>query len=130
MVEDRTGSGADERPVIMYNKLVRDRVIGRIQAEGDDSLQYRVITDRVELRRLLIDKLREELAEYEKEPGFSELADIQETVYRLAKLDGDDDHYSRLRAARTEKSATNGTFSQGHFLIQARAPKPRPSTPA
>lgn len=89
-----------------YNKLVRDKILDGMQAEGS-KIVWRTLTD-AEFEEKLAKKLEEELDELDenvgkdKERDVRELADVAE-VYELAyDLLDQDEHYDLLESAMEE----------------------------
>ena len=97
----------------VYNKLVRDRIPEIIAGNGGEC-ETRIL-DRDEYRRALREKLREEVAEYEKDGTLEELADIMEVVRALAAADGAD--AGELEAVRARKAGERGGFENRVFLV-------------
>ena len=97
-----------------FNKLVRDRIPEILSSEGRIPLTQRLGDD--EYRQALLDKLREEVQEFEESGQVEELADILEVVYTLAEL-ADVDSES-LESIRQQKRWERGGFKQKVFLIE------------
>ena len=72
--------------MILYNKLVRDRIPEIIEASGKSCKVRRLGEE--EYREALKQKLGEELAEYSLSGEVAELADLVETVYALVSANG------------------------------------------
>lgn len=102
---------------INHNKLVRDRIPEIIGAAGKKCTLRRV-QGKTALRAALVEKLREETAEYRKEPGIGELADLAEVVEALAALDGFSFH--QVRAAQLKKRRARGGFKKGIVLVNVQ----------
>jgi len=68
----------------IYNKLVRDKIPEIIAKNGSIPVSYKIKDDE-ELRKLLIEKLREEVEEYCESLNPEELADILEVMHTLSK---------------------------------------------
>ena len=96
-----------------YQKLVRDKIPEIIEAQGELPI-YRIL-DSSEFSRCLLQKLDEEVSEYQSEKNIGELADILEVVFALAETMG----YSRaeLMNVYQEKHTRRGGFSRRIFLI-------------
>ena len=101
----------------VYNKLVRDRIPGIIEAEGK-SFNTRILEDQ-EYRTALHDKVIEEVTELRKATtateATEELADILEILYAIAEDMGVD--MRRIESVRGEKRAARGGFSEKILLI-------------
>lgn len=97
---------------IIYNKLIRDN-IPEIIKNGGGIPFTRVLGDE-EFLNALNAKLSEEVAEYLESGLVSELWDILEVVYAIAKAKG----FSKedLELGRREKSAANGGFEKKLLL--------------
>lgn len=72
--------------MVIYNKLVRDRIPDMIRAQGETA-NIRIL-DRDEYLQHLEAKLDEEVGEYHRDKNAEELADILEVVYALAEAIG------------------------------------------
>lgn len=99
--------------MIVYNKLVRDKIPAIIE-EGGEMANTRIL-DGEEFRRELERKLDEEVAEFHRDRNLEELADILEVVYGLADSLGHSkqdllDIYHRKHEAR-------GGFESRIYLI-------------
>jgi len=97
---------------ILYNKLVRDNIPQIIEEDGK-SCDYEILSDEEYIKKL-DDKLDEEIAEYHKDANVSELADIIEVIYALARANG----YSieELEKIRIKKKVKNGGFDKRILL--------------
>lgn len=102
---------------ITYNKLVRDRIPEIIAAAGKKCVVKR-LRGKPALRRALIAKLAEELSEYEREPNCGELADMQEVLDALIRVDGLTNQ--QVRARQKQKRRARGGFSKAIFLKQVK----------
>ncbi|MDO5344060.1 MAG: nucleoside triphosphate pyrophosphohydrolase [Candidatus Saccharibacteria bacterium] len=100
----------------IYNKLVRDKILEIIKANGQKST-HRILEDD-EYTEELIKKLFEEAREYEKDRNTDELADIMEVVYALAKLHSCTP--GQLEQIRLEKAQKRGNFDKKIFLEKVR----------
>lgn len=92
--------------VIVYNKLVRDRIPEIIENDGK-TCRIEILTDE-EYIKMVDAKLDEELAEYHKDQNIEELADLMEVIYAAAIARG----YSveELEAVRKKKLQKRGAF--------------------
>lgn len=95
-----------------YNKLVRDKIIDIIEADGRKA-EYRIL-DNVEFRNELNKKLQEEVHEYLEDNNVEELADIVEVIYGiLNSMNVSIDDFEKIRLAKKEK---RGAFDKKIFL--------------
>jgi predicted house-cleaning noncanonical NTP pyrophosphatase (MazG superfamily) len=95
-----------------YSKLVRDKIPEIIKANGSRPIT-RILDDKEYLKEL-IEKVREETAEFEAEPSLEELADIQEVLMALLKTLGS--NRKDLEKVRAAKAAERGGFAKKIFL--------------
>ena len=102
---------------IIYNKLVRDKIPGIIEASGK-ACEMEILSDE-EYLQMLDKKLDEELAEYHQEQNIEELADLLELLYATAKARG----YSieELEHVRVEKQKARGGFDKKILLKVVKA---------
>lgn len=96
-----------------YNKLVRDKIPGIIEASGA-VCATRVLSD-PEYLQALDNKLTEELAEYYRDQSLEELADLLEVIYAAAKARGCT--AETLDRIREEKAEKRGRFDQKIMLL-------------
>ncbi len=98
--------------VIVYNKLVRDRIPEIIENDGK-TCRIEILTDEEYIKKVDA-KLDEELAEYHKDQNIEELADLMEVIYAAAIARG----YSveELEAARQKKVQKRGAFAKKILL--------------
>jgi len=90
-----------------YNKLVRDKIVPAMEAEGS-VVVWRKLDDDEEFAEKLAEKLEEELDELDSKVGkdrdrdLSELADVAE-IYEVAfEVLDQDEHYDLLESAMDE----------------------------
>lgn len=95
-----------------YKKLVRDRVPDIIRSKGEKPLVRTM--DEKEYLTELIKKLKEEVAEFAKNPSVEELADIKEVTIAIREALGI--HAGELEDARRKKANTNGRFKKRIYL--------------
>ena len=112
--------------MIVYNKLVRDR-IPEIIAESGKQCSVKVLDDETYLA-CLHQKLGEELQEHLASQGVEELADLVEVVHAILAFRGiSPEQFERIRL---EKREARGGFSKRLFLLHVSAPqstvRPRP----
>ena len=105
-----------EKKVIVYNKLVRDRIPEIIEKSGK-SCVTRILGDD-EYIKMLDTKLDEELNEYHKDQNIEELADLLEVIRACTIARG----YSlqELEDIRRKKADERGTFSDRIMLIEVK----------
>lgn len=105
-----------EKKVIVYNKLVRDRIPEIIEKSGK-SCVTRILEDE-EYIEMLDAKLDEELTEYHKDQNIEELADLLEVIRACAIARG----YTvqELEDIRREKAEERGAFSDGIMLLEVK----------
>ena len=96
----------------VYNKLVRDKIPEIIKADGAKPVTRKL--DDKQYLEALVEKLKEELAEFVEEFSAEELADIQEVVHALRDAIGKT--YEELETIRTQKATKNGSFKDKIFL--------------
>ncbi len=99
--------------MIIYNKLVRDRIPEIIAASGKTC--ETVVLDLVDYRTHLQAKLREELAEYDESRAIEELADVVEIIRALAESEGVSPE--QFEAIRLDKAEARGAFRKRLLLI-------------
>lgn len=105
-----------------YHKLVRDKIPEIIEASGK-LCKTEILSDE-EYRKLVDEKLDEELLEYHAESvpekKLEELADLLEVIYAAAQARG----YSaeELEQARARKAAERGAFAEKILLTEVSGP--------
>ena len=105
-----------------YEKLVRDRIPERIEAQGETPL-VEVLDDEAYLR-CLDEKMREELEEYLEDGSMEELADLLEVIRAVVTARGHTwDEVERIRAAKAQR---NGAFEKKLYLIGVEKQAPQP----
>ena len=99
--------------MVVYNKLVRDRIPEIIEAQGERP-NVRILGQEEYLNHLEA-KLDEEVGEYHRDKNLEELADILEVTFSLAENLG----YTREELLRTceMKREKRGGFRDRIFLI-------------
>lgn len=96
----------------IHNKLVRDNIPEIISAEGHTP-HIRIMDDE-EYCAALVEKLREETAEFLESRSHEELADMLEVLLAFAEYHNCT--LEQLLAIRDKKRERNGGFSQRIFL--------------
>lgn len=99
--------------MIVYNKLVRDKIIDIIESSGK-SADYCVLKDEDYLRQLRL-KLKEELREYDENHALEELIDILEIIYAIAAFEGVT--ITELEQMRIKKREERGGFERKLYLL-------------
>ena len=96
----------------VYNKLVRDKIVEIIEADGRTP-KFRILGDE-EFRKELNKKLQEEVNEYLEDNNVEELADIVEVIYGiLDSMSVSKDEFEKVRLGKREK---RGGFEKKIFL--------------
>ena len=98
----------------VYNKLVRDKILEIIKANGQKPT-HKILTAE-EYAVELTKKLVEEVEEYKKDKNTDELAEIMEVVYALASLHSCT--AEELEKIRAEKAEKRGGFEKKIFLVE------------
>jgi predicted house-cleaning noncanonical NTP pyrophosphatase (MazG superfamily) len=99
--------------MIIYNKLVRDKIPELIRAQGE-SPNVRIL-EQEEYLHHLEQKLDEEVSEYHRDKNAEELADILEVVFALAEAGGCT--RQELMEVYQKKHDARGGFEKRIFLI-------------
>ena len=99
----------------IYNKLVRDKIIDIIEADGRIA-KYRILDDN-EYRQELNKKLQEEVKEYLEDNNVEELADIIEVIYGI--LNSKDVSIKEFEKIRINKQEKRGAFEKKIYLEEA-----------
>lgn len=95
-----------------YNKLVRDKIPEIIEQDGEKPIIRTVETE--EYEKALVQKLYEEIKEFEKNPTEEEIADILEVLYAICDFKGfKRDEVEKLRI---EKAKKRGGFKKRIIL--------------
>lgn len=97
---------------IIYNKLVRDKILEVIEKTGKKAEFH--IANEEEYKDLLIKKLSEEVIEFTETPCAEEIADILEVIDSLIKLLG----YTKdeILKIKEEKKESRGGFQKAIIL--------------
>jgi predicted house-cleaning noncanonical NTP pyrophosphatase (MazG superfamily) len=107
-----------DQPVVTHNKLVRDRIVQRIESGGEVATSYMATgSDLVSrLRRKVVEEAVELIRAADGEQAIEEMADLLEVLDSLRGALG----YTRdeLRAAQKAKRDKGGGFKQGAILIR------------
>lgn len=99
--------------MVIYNKLVRDKIPAIIAAQGE--LPHIRILEQEEYLRHLESKLDEETGEYHRDKTAEELADILEVVLALAEANGCTKE--ELMEIYQKKHDARGGFEKRIYLI-------------
>lgn len=99
---------------IIYNKLVRDKIPEVIKQAGRDCKTEYIKGER--LQRALVQKLKEETAEFEENPCVEELADLLEVIDGLCHFYGWS--MEDILAVKAEKRQARGGFEKGIVLLE------------
>lgn len=99
----------------IYNKLVRDKIPDIIKSKGENC-KFEVLNDE-DYKDFLDKKLNEEVAEYQSSKSLTELADIIEVIYAIAKTRGFTPE--QMEELRILKKESKGGFSKGILLIES-----------
>ena len=99
--------------MVIYNKLVRDRIPELIEAQGETP-SIRIL-EKEEYLLYLEAKLDEEAGEYHRDKTVDELADILEVVFALAEANGVT--RQELETVYQKKHDARGGFEKRIFLI-------------
>lgn len=99
----------------IYNKLVRDKIPDIIKSKGE-KCKFEVLNGE-DYKDFLDKKLNEEVAEYQSSKSLSELADIIEVVYTIAKTRGFTPE--QMEELRILKEKSKGSFNKGILLIES-----------
>jgi predicted house-cleaning noncanonical NTP pyrophosphatase (MazG superfamily)/predicted RNase H-like nuclease len=103
-----------ETKVMVYNKLVRDKIPEVIANTGKGCAVDLVYGK--ERYKLLENKLKEEVEEFLQDKNLEELADIMEVVFGLAESLGYSE--AELMKKRDEKREERGGFKEGVVLLK------------
>ena len=98
--------------VIMYNKLVRDRIPEIIENDGK-TCETEILSSEKYIE-MLDAKLDEELDEYHKDQNIEELADLLEVIYAVAEARGCS--IEHLESVRKHKCEKRGGFKEKILL--------------
>ncbi len=97
---------------IIYNKLVRDRIPQIIEADGK-CCTCEILSDE-DYKKLLDEKLTEELSEYQESEDIEELADMYEVMLAIIKSKGyTKEQFEQIRKEKVDK---RGGFKDKVFL--------------
>ncbi len=95
-----------------YNKLVRDKIIGIVEAKGGQATFH--IADRAEYWQKLKEKLREEVEEFMEAESQEEMADVFEVINAILKEKGWG--IEDIVAVQKTKRAEKGGFDERIIL--------------
>ena len=98
-------------PVVVHNKLVRDRIPEIIERSGK-CCEWETLSQEDYLR-CLDEKLCEELREYQADKSLEELADLLEVLMAVAQARGS---FAQVEEIRLKKKEKRGGFDRRIFL--------------
>jgi len=101
-----------------YNKLVRDKIPEIINDQGKTCEFY--VANKEETGRRLIEKIREEISEFEEDPSVEELADVYEVF--LGILRHHNVRISDVVFFANRKASERGKFEKGIILTSVQDP--------
>ena len=96
----------------VYKKLVRDKITDIIKRQGREPV-FRVLDDKEYVEKL-IDKLCEEVDEFDQDRNADEMADIIEVLNAL--MDALRMSPAQLKKSRRKKALTRGVFKKRIYL--------------
>jgi predicted house-cleaning noncanonical NTP pyrophosphatase (MazG superfamily) len=108
--------GKYDKPVIVYNKLVRDNIPGIIE-ENNSEYDIHIASDKEYVEKLF-DKALEEIEEFKEEPITKEMADIMEVLIALCNFYGLS--LEEVESVRKERAKKRGAFEQRIILEEVR----------
>ena len=103
---------------ITYHKLVRDKIPDIIRQAGK-TCTCSVLSDE-DYKKLLDEKLNEELAEYQESKSMEELADLLEVMHAVAIARGSSPE--EVECIRKEKAEKRGGFEKKILLEEVIEP--------
>lgn len=104
----------------VYEKLVRDRIPAIIEAAGKECRVSTLdeATYSIELKKKLLEEVKEYENAVKDEEALEELADILEVMRALATLHGSD--MEQLEEIRNKKAEQRGGFQERIFLHEVK----------
>jgi len=99
--------------MILYNKLVRDKIPEIIKTGGENPIV--TVLDKTEYIEALNKKLIEEVNEYQESKDIEELADILEVICAICETK--EISFEQLQSLQAQKRKKRGGFSKRLFLI-------------
>ena len=104
----------------IYNKLVRDGIPAIIEATNKKYIMNVLDTTQheVEIKRKLVEELKEYQESTTNEEAIEELADLLELIYAVLPLH--DSSMEELEKVRVAKRVKRGGFEKGYYLIEVQ----------
>ena len=99
--------------MIVYNKLVRDKILKIIKKSGT-GCKYHLAKDDIEYLNKLHEKLQEEILEFKEKPSVDEFADVLEVLESIAKFHGF--HLDEIKDVKKDKKLKRGGFDNRIIL--------------
>jgi len=101
--------------MIIHNKAIRDKIPEIIEKSGH-TCNFKTLDDK-EFLIQLEKRLSEEVKKYQRSKDVTELVDILEIVYRIAKLQGiSKKEFEKIRG---EKAEDRGLFNKNLYLMDS-----------
>jgi len=102
--------------MIVYNKLVRDKILKIIKKSGSPC-KYHIAKDDTEFLIKLYEKLEEEIQEFKETPSVDEFSDIMEVLESIAKFHKF--HLNTIKEAKGKKKLERGSFDNRIILEES-----------
>lgn len=99
--------------IYKYNKLVRDKIVDKINSKDGNKASYRVLGDKEYIEELN-KKLLEEANEFIEENSVEELGDVMEVIESIMRVRNIS--WDEVREAQNIKREKNGGFKDRLYL--------------